>query len=365
MLSSPKLRWTKTICRQPGNYLGWPSIARKADGEIMVVFSGDREEHACPYGKIQIVRSLDGGESWSEPITIGNTVLDDRDPGIIVLRSGTIVVSWFNLDFAHFSPEDLDQSRWSKSAQMVDGWIRHYRKIPREHVERDSGAWTIRSTDGGNTWEEPVANLTDTPHGPIELADGRLLFVGTTHSDDLRRIESVAIAVESADEGRTWRQVGEVPMPPKAPNIHLQFDEPSLAETPDGKLVCLARYEDNDRIDGYLRQSESTDGGKTWTVPQKTSIWGFPPHLVVLSIGDLLATYGYRRRPFGRRACLSRDGGLTWDIEHEIVLKDDAPNSDLGYPATLELEPNEYLTVDYQAEPREKTVIVATCWSLE
>ena len=69
--------------------------------------------------------------------------------------------------------------------------------------------------------------------------------------------------------------------------------------------------------------------------------------------------------PFGERACLSRDGGVTWDIENEIVLRDDAPNGDLGYPATVEIEPGELLTIYYQVENEgEKTCMMATRWSL-
>ena len=53
------------ICRQPGRYIGWPTIARTAQGELLVVFSGDREAHVCPFGKTQLVRSRDGGKTWS------------------------------------------------------------------------------------------------------------------------------------------------------------------------------------------------------------------------------------------------------------------------------------------------------------
>ena len=96
------------------------------------MFSGDREAHACPYGKIQLTRSRDDGETWSEPETICNTVLDDRDPGIIVLRSGALVVSWFNLDLGLSTAEALEQTGKVHSAEVVDSWLRHYRKIPRQ-----------------------------------------------------------------------------------------------------------------------------------------------------------------------------------------------------------------------------------------
>jgi hypothetical protein len=60
-----------------------------------------------------------------------------------------------------------------------------------------------------------------------------------------------------------------------------------------------------------------------------------------------VCSYGYRRPPFGQRACISADGVL-WKLENEVILRDDAPNGDLGYPASLELEPGLVLTVYYQ-----------------
>ena len=69
--------------------------------------------------------------------------------------------------------------------------------------------------------------------------------------------------------------------------------------------------------------------------------------------------------PFGQRACLSYDGGRTWDIDNEIILRDDAPNGDLGYPSTVELAPGELLSIYYQIDQiGEKTCFIATRWSL-
>jgi hypothetical protein len=88
--------------------------------------------------------------------------------------------------------------------------------------------------------------------------------------------------------------------------------------------------------------------------------------MVLLRSGDVLATYGHRRPAFGQRACLSHDGGLTWDADNEIILRGDAANGDLGYPASVELEPGELLTVYYQVDrPGEKASLLATRWSLD
>ena len=81
------VRWGKAICKEPGDYIGWPSIARKVDGELLVVFSGGRDTHVCPYGKTELVRSQDGGETWSPPETINNTPLDDRNNRLLIQRT--------------------------------------------------------------------------------------------------------------------------------------------------------------------------------------------------------------------------------------------------------------------------------------
>ena len=53
-----------------------------------------------------------------------------------------------------------------------------------------------------------------------------------------------------------------------------------------------------------------------------------------------------------------------WQVGLEVW--DDADSGDLGYPASLELEPGELLTIYYQIDqPGEKTCLMATRWSLE
>jgi len=355
------VRWSRVICKEPGNYIGWPSIARTIDGELLVVFSGDREEHVCPFGKTELVRSRDGGETWSAAETINNTPLDDRDAGIIVLRTGTIVVSWFT---APLTLAYLQRWQGLHPESVLKAWERHILKISAADRQRWFGNWTRRSTDGGHTWEDAVDSIATTPHGAIELSDGRLLFVGTGRQDQ----PGLMLAMESADEGRSWHQIGMMPVPPEHSRpSEVPFDEPHCVESPGGRLICLWRHQPSYRspAEWYLQQCESDDGGRTWSAPHPTPMWGFPAHLIRLHNGDLLATYGHRRPPFGQRVCLSHDGGETWDIVHEIVLRDDAANGDLGYPASLELSPGELLTVYYQIDrPGEKTSLMLTRWSL-
>ena len=92
-------------------------------------------------------------------------------------------------------------------------------------------------------------------------------------------------------------------------------------------------------------------------------MYGAPPHLYETGDGTVVLSYGYRLPPFGQRARISRDGGVSWS--REIVLRDDSISSDLGYPATVELRDGSLLTVYYQIPTgKENRAILATKWNI-
>jgi len=347
------------ICKQPGRYIGWPTVARTAGGELLAVFSGDREAHVCPFGRTQLVRSSDGGKTWSAPATINKTPLDDRDAGLVVTHQGTLIASWFtSLAF-----EELPEYRRLAANQ----WREPIAKITGEDRRRWLGHWVRRSEDGGRTWGEAINSIVNSPHGPIELKDGRLLYLGikaTQGSANGPKVpdDQLMAAAESRDDGRSWKVVGHVPVPKGVPAS--AFCELHAAETADGRLVGMIRRE-ADPGKGFLWQTESADGGRTWSEAHQTKLWGHPPHLLALGDGRLLVSYGHRRKPFGQRACLSRDGGRTWDLDREIVIRDDAPDGDLGYPSSVQLDDGTILTVYYQVDKSgEKTCLMGTRWKL-
>ena len=337
------------LCKEENRYIGWPTICKTREGELLVVFSGDRDQHICPFGITQMVRSIDNGETWSDPETINNTPLDDRDAGIIQIKDGTLVVSWFT------------SLAFDRESYFINNpsWKRHAAKLGPETRERWLGNWIRRSTDNGRTWEEPVRQNGTAPHGPIELNDGRLLYVGTGKLKG----EKVNSVEESKDGGKSWQLIATIPIPDDEDIGH--YHEPHVAELPDGKLVAQIRYQPETKRLSFLRQSESYDGGQTWTVTHETPLWGYPPHLIVLDNRWLLSVYGVRRKPYSERACISKDGGLTWDIENEIILKD-AMNGDLGYPASVQLDDGSIFTVYYQIDKAgEKTCLMGTKWRLK
>ena len=327
----------KPLCKQPGRYIGWPSIAQAANGDLLVVFSGDRSGHVSPDGKTQMIRSMDDGKTWSEPITINDLPIDDRDTGIVLTKKATLVVSWFT--------------------------------GPPYHTDLQ-GHYTIRSTDHGVTWSQPVRTRVTAPHGPVALSDGRLLYLGQSpHCSHPKQANfngapadspySISIE-ESRDDARSWQIIAKFPVPSDAKM--LSFDEPHLVETADGRL--LAQFRDCN-APNRLWQSASSDGGRTWTKPWQTGLHGYPPHLVRLSNDWLMSTYAKRWPPYGQFACVSRDHGKTWDVEHEMRLSE-AFNGDLGYPASVQLQDGSVWTVYYEIDqPGEKPCLMGTHWRLK
>lgn len=340
------------IAKQDGRYIGWPSIAKTTDGLLVAVFSGDRDEHICPWGKTFMVKSADNGKTWSDPEIITSTPLDDRDAGIIVTKKGHWLVSWFtSLAFETYIKNYPDE--------ITKSWKLHSSKLDTATKEKWLGSWVRTSPDNGKTWGNPVKVAVTAPHGPIELRDSSLLYVGRSFSDKNASISTL----KSFDNGKTWTKTGSIPLF-DGDDISL-CHEPHAIELSDGTILAMYRYEPPDMNNRYMRQSFSHDGGKTWSKAEKTPILGYPPHLLMLKNGWIAVAYGRRIPPYGERVCISRDGGKTWDVENEIALCG-APNDDLGYPASVELGDGSILTVFYQQEKAgEKTCLMGVHWRLK
>ncbi|GEM_PF-475711 len=349
--------WTKILCKQPDRYIGWPTVCMGRNGTLFAVFSGDRDKHVCPWGKVQLVTSTDQGETWSAERIIGNTPLDDRDAGIVELPNGELLVTWFTS--RAYEASIRDRSKLKADSPRFYWWL-HDEKLSSATKKQWMGLFEVRSGDGGKTWTSPksISGIRGTtPHGPVLLKDGRLLYFGR-HFDKLTFIT----VAESIDLGKTWQHLADiVPLPEE--HLPMMFHEPYAIETDDGRIVVQVRYHGKDNC---LRQSESADGGKTWSVMKKTGMAGLPPYLIKLRDGKLVTVYGRRFGPgFGEYACISDDQGRTWDVANEIKLTGHF-DGDLGYPTSVELKDGSILTVYYQADVKgDKPCLMGTRWRIK
>src|SRR5262249_10521841 len=94
-------------------------------------------------------------------------------------------------------------------------------------------------------------------------------------------------------------------------------------------------------------QSESADGGHTWSEPHSIGVWGLPSHLLRLRDGRVLMSYGHRRAPFGVQARVRGDRGRLWS--EPLFLSEDGASGDLGYPSTVEMPDGQLVTVWYES----------------
>ncbi len=329
---------TRVISQQPTLYHGWPTLARRKNGELLLVCSGGREAHVCPFGRVELMTSPDGGNSWTYPRVLIDGPIDDRDAGILETAKGTLLVTTFtSLAYEPTLAKAEKEGNWE--SDRLTRWQAANRRLSAERRKQDLGVWMIRSTDDGVTWSQRYDCLVDSPHGPIQLADGRLLYAG---KDLWRQGERVGFC-ESTDDGQSWRWLSQIPV--RDGDSHTEYHELHAVETEDGRIVCHVRNHNKVNA-GETLQCESSDGGKTWSKPKSIGVWGLPSHLMRLKDNRLLMTYGHRRKPLGNQARLSSDHGRTWS--EPIELSSDGITGDLGYPSTVELDDGTLVTVWYE-----------------
>ena len=101
-----------------------------------------------------------------------------------------------------------------------------------------------------------------------------------------------------------------------------------------------------------------------WTPIRQTDMWGYPCHLVRLTDGRILCIYGYRRPPYGIRACISVDQGETWDMARELIIRDDMKNSNLGYPTAIEQDDGTIFAAYYGENEEGVTYVLGSHFEL-
>ena len=344
-------------------YKGWPTVTKDGGGRLYAVCSDYRMHHICPFGKTGMYISDDEGKTWSPPIIINDTALDDRDAGILPVGGKKLLMTWFTHPaelFAKSYGAYIKNDCSPDEALIALAQMASWKNLP--EAEAKGGSYIRLSDDGGMTWGETIRVPVSAPHGPNILKDGSLIYLGKeVYSYGAEKPGAVA-AYESKDSGLTWSRLCEIGVPEgfTLDNFH----EPHVAEMPDGTLLGVIRAQGSPSYRGFtVFKCFSYDKGHTWTTPESLDVCGSPPHLLVHSSGAVICVFGRRETPYGERAAVSYDNGKTWPDEY--VLFSGAPDGDLGYPSSVELADGSILTVYYQKyENDSKCSLMYTKWRL-
>ncbi len=248
-----------------GNFEGKPAIATSSDGAIFVAFKMSDSEHSHKY--IAVVKSTDGGETWTPLIQITNDSYDLNYPQIAI---GEGEQNWVFLS-CHTSSNDVQVARFSFTGaggeiHSIDGSSFTGKSNARIITDTDSyyyvyvayirsNIWgtdvhLARSTDFGLTWS--LIDFTSEGAGYCDIAYTQLGgLVITTQTGDGE--ESSIWASRSSDYGVTWSDGSTVASSGAYPRI--------AADGENAAIVYTYKYSDSDHD---IYSAISTDGGINW-----------------------------------------------------------------------------------------------------
>jgi len=330
------------VYREPGRFAGWPANHGiwSWGNEIVVGFELGYLKpgpgfHAIDEERPKVpaqARSLDGGETWQV-----------EQPLFVRPSAGR----HSSIRFTH--PDFALRCR-------------------RSGTEAGAIAWYYISYDRCRTWQGPydlpMFGQTGVPARTDYIVQGPercLLFLTAAKSDGR---EGRPFCAQTTDGGQTFEFLSWIGPEPEGFAIM-----PASVQLSASRLLVAVRCKEG--ADDFVTAQHcielyaSDDAGVTWTYLARpvadTGVGGNPATLTRLSDGRLCLTYGYRKPPYGMRATVSSDGGVTWG--EEIILRDDAGSHDIGYPRTVLRSDGTVVTVYYYNDhPAGERYIAATLW---
>lgn len=210
--------------------------------------------------------SKDEGKSWQTVPLFSNEEFEVQEThSLCVTESGVIVLGFLNMAKVHFN------------------W---HRKANKPTKNTFLALWTVRSLDGGQTWEAPICvqkGYCGATTTMIQLSSGELVMAAQDLDYDAGRHYSLTYLSE--DEGQTWQVSNKIDI--GGQGHHGGCYEGTLVELKDGRVWYLIRTNLDWFWNGY-----SDDKGLTWThlEPGMTAS-SSPGMLCRLQSGRLMLAY--------------------------------------------------------------------------
>jgi hypothetical protein len=297
-----------------------PAVTALPSGELI----GTRfvaETLVAPNAHFEVMRSSDGGRTWTDPIN--PWPIDKwsyRTPHIYAPNSAANGGNWrllitgtrFHTDS---SPTTFDpKTRTVQRGEMFLAW----------------------SSDDGHTWDAPIP--IPPPLDPARYScngSGVLLFLNENRwmypfetwlpTGATTKLDQKAAAIFSADQGKTWPEMAVVADDPSGRYTYWDHAGTVL---PDGRIYETMWVRDTEaNQDLPIHWTVSADGGRTWTEPEPTGLTGQASAPVALRNGQVAVLYTHRTGPEGVRLAV----GFS-EFKDEVVIFDAGDEALLGSP---------------------------------
>lgn len=297
-----------------------PWVAFGTGGRAYFVSLGFNE--TSPQNGVYLSASDDGGLTWGDPVAVhsGNQNFDDKESVVVDNRDdspykGRVYVAWDSINSARQQPvlltysDDGGHSFAEGSILYIQGsnigivplvgpggilhavWLSYQQQVL---------MLASHSTDGGRTWSAPVTVSTVSASGvdgsrtgaglPTAAIDGRTGALYVAWEDDRFTPGTDQVVLSrSTDGGQTWSAPQRVS---DGPGDAASFT-PAVAVTPEG-WVGVSYYSLRDSpsrvlVDEYLAVSRS--GGQTFAKSQRLTASSWDLRFAATSDGFFLGDY--------------------------------------------------------------------------
>lgn len=333
--------WTRhPLFREPGKYQCRPerALLYTQSGAILLAFLNQKEmafqwDQAKggpqPGGRlpVYVTRSLDGGQTWEEPILVQDGYCGAIRQ-MIELRSGRIVLAsqkavadpGRHVTVVHVSD---DEGRTWKASNIIDlgaegGFGDHGGGLEGTLVELKDGRlwmllrtprgrfWQAYSADGGLTWSDIGPSSIEASGSPgmlRRLQSGRIALFWNRYIDPLKqtgRREQLSMAF-SEDEGKTWSPpvvVAHDPLQPGHQESQHRLSYPYVYEHVPGQLWVTT-------MQGPLRVRLEENDFLPWRLSDKTYAARLLPDAQITIDGTA-------DEPAWQKAAVLRDFAFPW-----------------------------------------------------
>lgn len=298
--------------------LGVSSIAVDySNPDIIYMGTGDRD--AGDAAGIGVLKSTDGGISWSE----ANTGIENRTVGRMIIHPGDPDILYIATTYGIYKTTDGAQT-WT---QQISGNFKEivFNPADPEIIYASKSGNFYKTLDGGNTWTQVTNGLTSGARGVIAVtrANTSVVYFLVTGGSEFQAL------YRSSDNGDNFTEMSD------SPNImSWGCNGGSGGQAWYDLDIAADPIDENTIFAGGVNCFKSSDGGATWEI--SSHWWG---DCGVPAVHADLHVLEYN--PADGRLYAGNDGGIYWTANggtNWTVITDGMPISQvykIGQSATV------------------------------